>query len=640
MFAKADESGTCGDNLTWTYVEATKTLTISGSGAMRDYDHEFYNNISNRTTGPWKNYYHSMETVVIESGVTSIGQKAFFGCSKLTSVTIPNSLTSIGVNAFAYCHGLTYITIPNSVTSIEEVAFYACHGLTSITIPEGVKSIGDGAFMYCINLTSVTLPNSLTSIGENLFSYCYGLTSVTISEGVKSIGKYAFYECYSLTSITIPNSVNIIGRCAFEECTDLASITILNSVTSIDEWAFADCTKLADVYCYAETLPSTSSNAFYRSNIKSSTLHVPASAINKYRTMEPWSGFGMIVALPRVTYWIDGQIYKQTAPIMGGSIIPEPTPLKEGYTFSGWSEIPETMPDHDVTVTGTFSINQYTIKFVVEGEEVASKTQDYQTAVTAPEIPEREGYTFAWDNLPQTVPAHDIIVTGTFTANTYKLSYFVENQHMQTIDVIYNSPIVPLEWPTKEGYTFLGWSEIPETMPAHDVTVTGSFTINHYTLTLMVGDNVYETKTLDYGSAIVVPEMPELTGYTFTWGEVPATMPAQDVTIIGEYQPNLYNVTYLIDGQFYAIYKVAYGSTITPPEVPEHAGSTFTWGEYPEKMPAHDIIIEGTYTDGIDLVQRTHEGTEFYTLDGKKVNRLQRGVNIIRRGSKVMKVKR
>ncbi len=199
--------------------------------------------------------------------------------------------------------------------------------------------------------------------------------------------------------------------------------------------------------------------------------------------------------------------------------------------------------------------------------------------------------------------------------------------------------ITPEVEPTKEGYTFSGWSEIPETMPDHDVTITGSFTINHYTVTFKVGENVYETRTLDYGSAIIVPEMPELTGYTFTWVEVPATMPAKDVTIIGEYQPNLYNITYLIDGQFYAIFKVPYGSTITPPEVPEREGSTFAWGEYPETMPAYDITIEGTYTDGIELVQGA-QNVEIYTLDGKKVSRMQKGVNIIRRGSKVMKVKR
>ena len=267
-----------------------------------------------------------------------------------------------------------------------------------------------------------------------------------------------------------------------------------------------------------------------------STLHVPASTIEEYRTTAPWSGFGTIVSLPGVTYWVDGQIYKQTNPIMGNTIIPEPTPEKEGYTFSGWSEIPETMPDHDVTVTGTFSINQYTIKFVVDGEEVASKTQDYQSAVTAPEIPEREGYTFAWENLPETVPAHDVIVTGTFTAKTYKLSYFVDNQLMQTIDVNYDSPIVPMEEPAKEGYTFSGWSEIPTTMPAHDVTVTGSFTINSYKLTYLVDGETYKETEVEYGAEVTPEPDLEKDGFTFSgWSDIPATMPAHDVVVTGSF---------------------------------------------------------------------------------------------------------
>lgn len=224
----------------------------------------------------------------------------------------------------------------------------------------------------------------------------------------------------------------------------------------------------------------------------------------------------------------------------------------------------------------------------------------------------------------------------------YQLIYKVDDEVYKTYNFEEGSVITPEAAPTKEGYTFSGWSDIPETMPAKDVTVSGTFAINKYTLTFIVGGNIYENRTLEYGSTIIVPEMPELTGYTFTWGEVPATMPAQNVTIVGEYQPNLYNVTYLINGQFFAIFKVAYGSTITPPEAPERAGSTFTWGDYPETMPAHDITIEGTYTVGINLVQdnQGNQHIEIYTVGGKKVNKIQRGVNIIRRGSKAVKVAR
>ena len=139
MFANADDSGSCGENLTWTYTEATKTLTISGTGAMDDSDGR-----------PWEPYRKEIQTVIIEEGVTSIGRRAFFYCMNMTSVTIPKSNTSIGEEAFAFCRGLTSLTIPNGVTSIGDMAFYECSGLTLVTIPSSVTVIGSSAFENCI----------------------------------------------------------------------------------------------------------------------------------------------------------------------------------------------------------------------------------------------------------------------------------------------------------------------------------------------------------------------------------------------------------------------------------------------------------------------------------------------------------
>ncbi len=143
MMAMADDSGSCGENLTWTFVESTGTLTISGTGLMGDY---IFDNI------PWYNYRTDIVKVIIEEGVTSIGYRAFSWCSGLTSVTIPNSVTSIGIEAFCGCSGLTSITIGNSVTSIGDQSFWGCSGLISITIPNSVTSIGNSAFYGCYRL--------------------------------------------------------------------------------------------------------------------------------------------------------------------------------------------------------------------------------------------------------------------------------------------------------------------------------------------------------------------------------------------------------------------------------------------------------------------------------------------------------
>ena len=227
------------DNLTWT-LDADGTLTISGTGAMKDYD--YYNNPS-----PASQKKDSVKKVVIEDGVTSIGNSAFYDCNSLTSISIPNNVTSIGSSAFESCSQLASIEIPSSVTSIGDYAFSGCSGLTSVNIPEDVTSIGERAFMNCSQLASIEIPKSVTSIGKYAFSGCSGLTSITILGGVTSIGDFAFSRCSQLASIEIPSSVTSIGNSAFESCSQLASIEIPSSVTSIGNSAFWNCTGLTSI---------------------------------------------------------------------------------------------------------------------------------------------------------------------------------------------------------------------------------------------------------------------------------------------------------------------------------------------------------------------------------------------------------
>ena len=233
--------------------------------------------------------------LIIPNSVTSIGDYAFEDCDGLTSVTILNSVTSIGYSAFSGCSSLTSVTIPNSVTSIEKYAFHWCMRLKSVNIPNSVTSIESSVFSGC-GLTSVTIPNSVTSIGDYAFEDCDGLTSVTIPNSVTSIGNGAFDGCSGLTSVTIPNSVTSIGGSAFYGCSGLTSVNIGNSVKEIGSYAFAYCTELTDVYCYAENVPTTQSDAFSGSYTEYATLHVPAASVEQYKTTEPWSNFGAIVA--------------------------------------------------------------------------------------------------------------------------------------------------------------------------------------------------------------------------------------------------------------------------------------------------------------------------------------------------------
>ena len=215
-----------------------------------------------------------IKDLTIPDNVTKIGAYAFSGCSSLTSVTIPSSVTSIGGWTFSDCISLTSVTIPSSVTSIGGKAFSGCSSLTSVTIPSGVKTIETGTFRYCTSLTSVTIPSS-----------------------VKTIGSDAFLNCSSLTSVTIPSGVTMIERNTFDCCSSLTSVTIGSSVRYIYSKAFASCPELTDVFCLAENVPSTESDAFQDTHIEYATLHVPNSSIDAYKREEPWKNFKDIVSL-------------------------------------------------------------------------------------------------------------------------------------------------------------------------------------------------------------------------------------------------------------------------------------------------------------------------------------------------------
>jgi hypothetical protein len=332
------------------------------------------------------------------------------------------------------------------------------------------------------------------------------------------------------------------------------------------------------------------------------TLYVPKGTTDKYKSTYAWNEFLHIVeGSPfehTLTYLVDGETYSTYTLEEGDEITPEEVPTKEGYTFSGWSEIPTTMPASDLTITGTFVPNKYKLTYTVDGKEYKSSEVDYGTAITAEAVPTKEGYTFSgWSEIPKTMPASDVTIIGSFTVNKYKLTYTLDGKEYKTAEVDYGTALTPEEAPVKEGCTFSGWSEIPETMPANDVTITGSFTVNKYNLIYKVNGVDYKTTQIEYGSAITPEAIPTKEGYTFSgWSEIPETMPASDVTIIGSFTVNKYNLTYKVDGVDYKTTQIEYGSAITPEAIPTKEGYTFSgWSNIPETMPASDVTITGTF---------------------------------------------
>ena len=183
----------------------------------------------------------NIESYVIPSSVTSIGEGTFSVCRSLSEIVIPSSVTSIGDFAFSFCLSLSEIVIPSSVTSIGKGAFFRCHSLSEIVIPSSVASIGDRAFSFCDSLSEIVIPPSVTSIGDIAFSGCDSLSEIVIPSSVTSIGDSAFSCCDSLSEIVIPSSVTSIGDSAFSCCDSLSEIVIPSSVTSIGDSAFYNC---------------------------------------------------------------------------------------------------------------------------------------------------------------------------------------------------------------------------------------------------------------------------------------------------------------------------------------------------------------------------------------------------------------
>ena len=386
-----------------TYIEIPNTITSIGYYAFNGCKSLTSIKIPNSITsikGSAFSGCSSLTSLEIPNSVISIGSSAFSGCSSLTSIEIPNSVTYIESYVFNNCSSLKSIEIPNSVTSIGGRAFKDCSSLTSIEIPNSVTSIGDYAFDNCSSLTSIEIPNSVISIGISAFSSSSNLASIIVESGnifydsrndcnaiietisnklivgcqntiipnsVTSIGGGAFENCSSLTSIKIPNSITSIKGSAFYNCSSLTSIEfeddsqlvsieysafgfspltsieIPNTVTSIGDYVF-QYSKLTKIYCHAESVPDTKSNAFRYSPSKM-VIYVPEKSVDLYKAASPWNNY-TIKAIP-THYNVTVVLSPENAGIITGAgaysiketeeVTLTATP-NEGYKFVNWTE--------------------------------------------------------------------------------------------------------------------------------------------------------------------------------------------------------------------------------------------------------------------------------------------------------------
>ena len=682
----------------------------------------------------------SIECEGVTCSVASIGEKAFYKCSELTSVTIPNSVSSIGAYAFEGCNSLSTVNIPQNVTSIGKYTFNGCNSLINFTIPNSITSIGSYAFAYCSNLTNITIPNSVVTIGGSAFYNCTSLEKVIISDlsawcdiyfegvssnplyyakhlylgesteitdldipdGVTRIRNYAFRGCSSITSVSIPNSVKSIGEQSFDACEGLKVLTIGSDVGDIYKEAFAYCKELTDVYCYTKKVPYTV-QIFDYSFIEYATLYVPRLLVDNYKAKKPWSGFGNIELLEyvdgiyynfnddeaEVTYSDDnfnsysgsvvipesicrGRVFSVTkigdnafrkcsdlksvtipnsvnsigsyafaySKDLTSIIIPDSVSTIAEYTFRDCDGlISVTIPNSVKSInTGAFddcssltSINLPTNLTTIGN--VAFRSCSSLTSVTIPNsVTKINVGTFSYcRNLKTIILPSNLknIINSAFQGcssltDVYCYSEVVPNTHSTAFE---NSAIstAKVHIPNKSIHLY------KQSSPWSSFGSFAGLYGSEYTLCYIIDGSEYKSYTFWEDEKIFPEDNPTKEGYTFSgWSEIPETMPAHDVTVTGTFSINSYKLTYMVDGKVYKETMYEYGATIIPEPKPKGNYATFEWTELPQTMPAHDVVVYANYTTGIiEVLMTTQSNNRIYSPNGKKLDKLHKGLNIV-----------
>ena len=303
---------------------------------------------------------------------------------------------------------------------------------------------------------------------------------------------------------------------------------------------------------------------------------------------------------------------------------------RTGYTFAGWNpEVPATVPAQDQTFTAQWERNSYKLTRDVDGVKTES-TVAFEAPITKPEDPQKEGYTFAgWTpEVAETMPAEDVTYTATWTVNQYTMTFVLDNGQDNIVKIQdYASELTAPADVQKTGFTFKGWSpEVPATVPAQDQTFTAQWERNSYKLTWDV-DGVKTESTVAFEAPITKPEDPVKEGYTFAgWTpEVAETMPAEDVTYTAQWEVNVYAIVYMVNGVEWARDSVAYGDEVVLRDYKElgsmYEGWLFQDGESYQTMPAHDVIVVAAISTGVDYLRQDKQLVDVYDIRGRLVRR-------------------
>ena len=311
----------------------------------------------------------------------------------------------------------------------------------------------------------------------------------------------------------------------------------------------------------------------------------------------------------------DGTVLSAQSVAHGSAAIEPTAPEREGYAFIGWDKDFSNVTE-DMTVTAQYSANSYSITYTINGEEYTAQTYEFGAVVSAPEYTVPEGHTFSGWNIPETMPAENLVLDAALTVNSYSITYTINGEEYTAQTYEFGAAVSAPEYTVPEGHTFSGW-DIPETMPAENLVLDAALTVNSYSITYTINGEEYTAQTYEFGAAVSAPEYTVPEGHTFSGWNIPETMPAENITLNAELTVNEYTVTYNINGEIYAIQVYAYGEEVFAPayDVPDHF--TFSGWDTPATMPAENIVLDATLVeDGKYTVSFMVDGETYFTFTG------------------------
>ena len=538
-------------------------------------------------------------TVLIEEGISVIGEYAFYNDTSVQVISVPNSVNTIGQYAFYNCNSIKEINIPNGVTAIRSHTFFGCASLENIVTPNSVTLIEDYAFYGCVEAKNLTISNNCKSIGDNAFYNCKSITALEIPSSVTKIGSYAFRSCILITELDFSDNVDDIGECAFYDCNALKIVRLGKRVTELKDRMFYGCVNLTDLYVNAP-LSFIDELAFY--GAEDVTIHCGRDdymiAFFEENGLNYEIDEFLVYEYKVVFKDADGNVLS-SALYKYGEIVTEPaTPQKAAdntytYTFKSWDKV-ITKVGGNAEYIAVFESHyiDYTVVFKnYDGTVLSSRTYHYGDTVTEPSVPTKPAdntytYTFkAWDKEVTSV-SDSVTYTATYDATYIEYTVVFKNYDgtiLSSTTYHYDDTVTEPPVPTKPAdntytYTFKAWDK-EVTSVSGNVTYTATYdaTYIEYTVVFKNYDGtVLSSKTYHYGDTVEEPSTPTKPAdntytYVFKGWNKNIVAVSGDAEYIAQFDPVYIEYTVVFknyDDSVLSSETYHYGDIVATPETP------------------------------------------------------------------------